>query len=225
MAEREKVARSKQHTVYKNAAGKRLPGSTTVLGVIDKPALKFWANTIGLEGIMIREYVDGLAEIGTLAHEMVHSYLRDKPMNLDDWAPNQVKAATVSYDKFREWALPRKIEVILAEEPMVSELYQFGGTPDIIARVDGVLTLIDIKTSKAIYDEHAWQVSSYCKLAEENHIGGESIKQGLIVQIGRNKEEGFTTKTLNEQQLFIGWQVFLDAIRLRASIRSATAKK
>src|SRR5438093_1588565 len=31
------------HTVYKNAAGKRVPGVTTILGILNKPALLKWA--------------------------------------------------------------------------------------------------------------------------------------------------------------------------------------
>lgn len=37
-----KIDLEAEHTVYKNAAGKRLPGVTTVLGNLDKPALRGW---------------------------------------------------------------------------------------------------------------------------------------------------------------------------------------
>ena len=35
---------SQAHTVYKTADGIRVPGVTTVLGVLNKPALIKWAN-------------------------------------------------------------------------------------------------------------------------------------------------------------------------------------
>ena len=43
--------RGRVHTVYKTKDGKRVPGVTTILGVINKPALVRWANNLGLQGI------------------------------------------------------------------------------------------------------------------------------------------------------------------------------
>ena len=50
--------RAKAHTAYKTAGGQRVPGVTTVLGVINKPALVPWANQLGLQGINSSTYVD-----------------------------------------------------------------------------------------------------------------------------------------------------------------------
>lgn len=231
MAEREKVARSKQHHVYKDADGKRVSGVTTILGVIEKPALKYWANNLGLEGILVNDYVDGLADIGTLAHEMIHANLNGLKMNYDDWTPNQIKAATNSYEQFLEWSSGREIEVIAAEVPLVSKRHKlvngdwlrpFGGTPDIIGQLDGVRTVIDIKTSKAVYDSHIWQVCAYRKLIEENGYG--DIAQGLIVQVGRSPGEGFTTRQITGDELERGWKVFLLAQQLREATKPSDWK-
>ena len=67
--------RSKVHTVYRLADGTKVPGVTTVLGVINKPQLVKWANNLGLQGIDSSSYVDATARIGTLAHEMIQEYL------------------------------------------------------------------------------------------------------------------------------------------------------
>ena len=73
--EKKIAKRAKAHTIYKLANGKRVPGVTTVLGIINKPALVKWANNLGLQGIDSTTYVDGTAKIGTLAHEMIQEYL------------------------------------------------------------------------------------------------------------------------------------------------------
>ena len=62
--------------MYKNKDGVRLPGVTTITGIEDKPALKYWGNKIGLQGIEIRNYVDGLARIGTLAHYLAECHVK-----------------------------------------------------------------------------------------------------------------------------------------------------
>ena len=57
--------RGRVHTVYKTKDGKRVPGVTTILGVINKPALVRWANNLGLQGIDSTNYVDATARCGT----------------------------------------------------------------------------------------------------------------------------------------------------------------
>ena len=47
-----KIDLDSPHQIYKNAAGKRLPGVTTILGVFDKPALKRWGLGMERDGIL-----------------------------------------------------------------------------------------------------------------------------------------------------------------------------
>jgi hypothetical protein len=63
--------KTKAHIIYKLADDSRVPGCTTICGILDKPALLEWANRIGLQGIEMRRYVDDKADIGTLAHDMI----------------------------------------------------------------------------------------------------------------------------------------------------------
>ena len=81
--EKKIAKRAKAHTIYKLANGKRVPGVTTVLGVINKPALVKWANNLGLQGIDSTTYVDETAKVGTLAHEMIQEYLGGPAWNRD----------------------------------------------------------------------------------------------------------------------------------------------
>ena len=66
---------ARQHTVYKLASGARVPGVTTVLSVLNKPALVPWANKLGLEGIDVRKYVDALALYKINVLHLQQSYL------------------------------------------------------------------------------------------------------------------------------------------------------
>ncbi|MBD3393661.1 MAG: hypothetical protein GF410_16730, partial [Chitinivibrionales bacterium] len=69
--ERHAAKKGKVHTRYYNKAGKQVPGTTTITGVMNKSALVKWANGLGLRGIDVKNYVDELATIGTLAHYMI----------------------------------------------------------------------------------------------------------------------------------------------------------
>jgi hypothetical protein len=197
-----KVAKTaKAHTSYFNKDGIRVPGCTTITGVMDKPALVAWANRIGLEGIEVGKYVDGLASIGTLAHYMIECRLTGKEADLGDYSLNQIEAAKIPYGKFLDWAKKNNLkreDFAVSEGQLVSEKYQFGGTVDICAVLHGKATLIDIKTCKGIFGEHKTQVAGgYRLLCEEAGYGAEQI---LILRIGRDESEGFEEVWVNKAE-------------------------
>ena len=154
----EKISRVKAHTKYYTQDGKRVPGVTTVLRVVNKPALVPWANKLGLQGIDTRKYVDRLASVGTLAHYWIEGLLlTGKDPDLSEWSQEQQDLDSNSVLKFLKWRGQHDLWVIETEKPLASETYRYGGTLDILADVDGRRGLIDIKTSKAIYDDHMYQ--------------------------------------------------------------------
>jgi len=200
--EKNSANKAKQHTVYKNKANKRVPGTTTITGVLDKPALKFWANKLGLEGIKVKEYVDDLASIGTLAHYMIECHVKNDIPNLDDYSKNQISSAETSFLKYLEWEKSVDIKYVGSELQLVSEKYQYGGTIDILAEINGVLTLVDIKTCKALYPDQDLQVGGgYFPLLIEN---GYDVKQAVIVRVGRSEAEGLNAeyKVINNLEGF-----------------------
>lgn len=150
----------KAHVIYKNSAGKRVPGVTTITSELgwNSRVLINWANNMGLEGVDTAKYVDDKADIGTLAHLMVTNQLQGIKTDTDDYSKNQIEAALNAVKSFDAWASDKKIEPVLIEKPMVSNIMNFGGTMDIYAKVDGSLELVDLKTGKGIYDEHLIQV-------------------------------------------------------------------
>lgn len=192
-----------KRAVYKLADGTRVPGVTTFLGVLNKPALIPWANKLGLQGIDSSKYVDNLADVGTLAHSMILAHLKEEGLDVSDYSQNQIDLANNSYSSYVEWEKHHKIEPILIETPLVSEEYRFGGTPDLLAKVDGVETLVDFKTSKALYPEHSIQVAAYWVLALEY---GYVIDNVLILRIGREADEGFEVKPV--KALKANWELF-----------------
>src|SRR5439155_21898181 len=51
----------KAHVRYYTSKGEQVPGVTTILSVLNKPALVSWANRMGLQGIDTHKYVDEAA--------------------------------------------------------------------------------------------------------------------------------------------------------------------
>ena len=196
--------RHRAHIIYRTKDGMRVPGTTTITGLLDKPALVGWANNLGLQGISSRDYVDSMAGVGTLAHAICVSMLTGElTENLDEYAPIEVRLARNSAAKFQVWLDEHEFKPILIEQPLVSEEHRFGGTVDLYGMLDGVHTLVDLKTGKAIYPEMVYQLAAYRQLLIEHGYPVDTVR---IVRIGRDESEGF------EEQIFgnldKAWRVF-----------------
>ena len=169
--------------------GTRVPSVTTILGVLAKPALVKWANGIGLRGIPIDKYVDEAARVGTLIHDLIECHLQKQEPDLTPYKSEQVSQAQKGLEKFKAWQTAVGFVPEAVEYKLISEKYRFGGTLDLLGRLaDGRKVLVDIKTAKAVYDEHWTQVAGgYTLLLEENDEHYDAV---LIVRIGRHDEEG-----------------------------------
>jgi len=209
--------RSQTHTRYYNKDGKQLPGVTTVLGVLAKPALVPWANGLGLQGINVREYVDVLATVGKLAHDIICCHNKGVPFKSDGQPLDLIDKVENCFLSYLSWEKQHTVEPILCEAPLVSELYGFGGTIDMFAKVDGIPTIVDYKTGKAIYAEHLYQVAAYRQLLSENDAIPSAVR---ILQIGRDETEGFSEKVLTDTTK--EWELFKHCLAIYKLQRKTT---
>ena len=158
---------------YAAPDGELVPSVTNVISILDKPALPRWSAKMvaetayrmrhSLPGMDESEAVDMLkgspwsksrraAERGT----DIHGYLEAL---LNQWVPDELSRDALPYkDAADEWLDQKQPETVATELTMFHPLY--AGTCDLVARVGGRLTIIDFKTSKAIYDEAALQLAA-----------------------------------------------------------------
>jgi len=201
--------RSKVHTKYYLKNGTQVSGVTTILGVLNKPALVNWANALGLQGIKVGAYVDALAGIGNIAHSMILAHNKGIKFETYGYAPDLIDRAENSFLSYLAWEKNHKVEPILCEQPLVSERYGYGGTIDFYGLIDAQRKINDYKTGKAIYPEHIYQVAAYRQLLEEN---GYPVEGAGILQIGRAEDEGFSERSLADTSR--EWQVFWHCLAL-----------
>jgi len=203
------MSKTKAHIRYKLKDGTIVPGVTTALGGLAKPALIIWANRMGLQGIDTTKYVDDKAQIGSLAHDMILCHFKGTDPDTADYTANQISAAENSFLSFLEWRKKYEIEPILTEAPLVSEKWRYGGTIDLYAKVDGTPILVDFKTGSGIYDEHFYQCAAYRQLLFENGYECPSVK---ILNIPRTEDESFKEET--KAGLVYEWEIFRAALEI-----------
>lgn len=203
------------HQVYKNSKGEKLPSVTTVLSLINKPAIPAWANRLGLEGVNYFDELKRTAKIGSLVHALAENFTSKTPVEWDKYTKEEIKkACTISKRFFEFVSLQDEFEPILSEGAFASDKFGYGGTLDLLCRLNGKITLLDYKTSSAIYGEMISQVSAYKRLAEEQ---GYKIEQVIILRFGREESEGYEYREISKKELKYGLKMFDCALKLYKS--------
>ena len=162
---------------YRNKAGEKVPSVTGITGRFkESGGLIWWAFRQGQANPTARtpyEATEKAANIGTLAHSMVELHIRgENPKDSMDFVlaeEDSRNKALQAFEAYLRWKRQSTIEIIDQEMQLVSEEFQFGGTPDAIGRFDGGLTLLDWKTSNKTYVDHMIQIAGYGILIEEHY--------------------------------------------------------
>lgn len=196
--------KTKAHTRYYRKSGELLPGTTTVLGILNKPALVAWANRMGLQGIDSTKYRDKAADVGTITHLLLMGHLTKQEVDLTEYAKQDIDTAMKCMESFLEWEKAHTLEPILVEKPLSSEIYGYGGTPDFFGLVNGVPELLDFKSSNGIWNEYFYQLAAYRQLIIE--AGYKDLNRARILRFSKESGTDFEDRLITgfdkEFQLF-----------------------
>jgi hypothetical protein len=167
--------------------GFQLPSVTTIISdCTEKPALVQWSANMVCQHIRencrqphsgfdpesafhvypadlekarfnFREVSKTALNIGSAVHQSIEDYLmtgQDPERTKED---DRILAGFVA---FLEWMEEHHVEVIGVEEMVIGNCW--AGTRDLKAKIDGVVSVVDFKTSKAIYaSEMGPQIAAY----------------------------------------------------------------
>ena len=224
-----KFEKTKAHQRYKLPDGTVVPGVTTVLGIMNKPALLNWAWKLGMEGIDFRKAKDQAADIGTIAHWLIECHLIGVEPDTGDFSPNDLDKAKLAVGKFIAWWEAGSFTLVSSEKQLVASVKPYyGGTLDIMARdIDGRVVLIDLKTSKAIYDEYWQQVAAYGELYEQNRsfdttIHEDSISRYMICRIGKEEVSNFEVQERTDLKRELN--IFVKCLELYKALHEKTTE-
>ena len=183
--------------LYETPEGNKYPSITTILSVRNKKGLMEWRKKVGND---VANYVARTAaNRGTKVHHMCEDYLNndfDEEKHKKDFLPyclfGQLKASLT------------KVDNIHAQEAgLYSDKYRVAGRVDCIAEYDGVLSIIDFKTSTKErnddWNENYYiQCSAYAEMYEERT--GTEINQIVILCV---TEDGTVQEFVKEKYDFL----------------------
>jgi len=128
---------------YATPAGELYPSITSILGEFSKASIQEWRKRVGETEA---NKISGKASRrGTSVHSVCESYIKNEDGFLDGQTPNIIELF-----KTIEPFLERVDNIHGVELALYSDHFGVAGRTDLIAEFDGVLSVIDYKTSNKI---------------------------------------------------------------------------
>ena len=183
---------------YITPDGNKYPSITTVLSTRNKKGLFEWRKRVGED---VANHISRTsASRGTKVHQMCEDYLNN---NFDI---EKHKKNFLPYCLFQQLStnVLCKIDNIRAQEiGLYSDKYKLAGRVDCIAEYDGVLSVIDFKTStrerKEEYNENYYiQTSAYAEMFEERT--GTPINQIVVLVV---TEDGVVQEFVKDKKEYV----------------------
>lgn len=186
------VSKTDLHQRYVTKDGKVVPGTTTVIDILGLKTgpLLGWNRKLMREGKDPEAMLNYYADIGTYAHALVEEHIRKQlgeenavAVIRDEYSKEVQDQGEIGFESFLLWEDEHKVVYHASEQQLASEKYRYGGTIDILANVDGVDFVIDLKTSNQVHTGHIIQIAAYWSLYNEN--SGEN-RRAMVLKIGKN---------------------------------------
>jgi hypothetical protein len=169
---------------------------------IGKEYLMFWAAKLG-QSEFVKARNDATT-IGSIVHEMIENLLingTDLDMSYK-LSPDQKSKVDRAYNNFKRWldklhSLGYNIDYIYGTEVSTVSPY-YGGTIDLLARINGKNYIIDFKTSKVIAPEYIMQTCAYMWNVNNGYCSIDIHIDGIgIIRVDKEKDS-FEDLFLNE---------------------------
>jgi hypothetical protein len=179
------------------------PSITTVLSIRKKEGLMEWRKRVGNE---VANYVAGKAAArGTKVHHMCEDYLNNVSIDYPEkWKKHEKDFLPLClFNQLKEKVLVNISDIYAQECGLYSDKYKVAGRVDCIAKYNGVLSIIDFKTSTRERSD-AWnenyyiQGSAYAEMFTE--LTGIDISQVVILVV---TEDGTVQEFIKDKSDFL----------------------
>lgn len=169
---------------YVTPEGKKLPSVTTVVGAQKKEAIMAWRQRVGEE--VANKVSRQATSRGTNMHTMCEYYLNNEPKPPGVVMPD-AKEMFISIKPY----LNKINNIHYQEVGLWSSQLGLAGRVDCIGEYEGVLSVIDFKTSKKVKKredilDYFWQTTAYALMYEE--LVGQPIHDLVIIMAVDNEQ-------------------------------------
>jgi len=158
-----KITLPDEHWYQSNNTGTWLPSVTALLDAYPKgAAYTMWLKQTGMNASQILKEA---GELGSEVHNAIDlfakqgelSYLSADGKDMYTWSAWELICKAM---EFFQMAQP---EIIAHEFSFANDELGYGGTIDMVCRLNGAIWLIDYKSGNAVYESHFLQIAAYAK--------------------------------------------------------------
>jgi hypothetical protein len=165
--------RNFQH--FKDTAGYEIEGRwyprvTSIISIKAKSALyRYYAEQENFKAAE-RKTLQSAKE-GILVHDTIESILNGQPTQI----PQEIKPSIEAFLQFWD---NNRIVPLKIEERVKSDKHWYAGTLDLLAEINGVLGIVDIKTSFAVFRDYNLQTAAYLNALTE--AGFKNLERWIL---------------------------------------------
>jgi CRISPR/Cas system-associated exonuclease Cas4 (RecB family) len=164
---------------------------------------RWLANADGYEET--QEYMKERGEIGTKVHDLCEK-IANREVSLVGMEKELEDEIYKKAKGFQNFLGDKNIKVIDTEFVVFCKEFNYAGRCDLLVDIDGERVLIDLKTSKGVYDKHRLQLMLYRYGLEE---GGVDIDKCAVLLL-KNKDFEFVEveyhpELVRAQNVFYEW--------------------
>jgi genome maintenance exonuclease 1 len=191
---------------YQIPSGEWFPSITTVLSIKEKPWLANWKNMLGNQA---QKETDRCAERGTAVHKMAEHYLNNNAAPMKGFDLEHIKL--FNQLKFHL----NKLNNIRAQEvPLYSTDLRVAGRADCIAEYNGVLSIVDFKTSnnnktKETIEDYFIQCTGYAIMYNElyqepieNIVILMAVERGMVPLVFQEPIDAYVRPLIERINIF-----------------------
>lgn len=186
---------------YFTPEGNAYPSITTVLGILGKEAIIAWRQRVGEEEA--NKVSRQASTRGTAVHKLAEDYVDNKP----DWKGKHMPANIATFNSIKT-VLDEKLDNVWMQEVFLySDRLKCAGQVDCIGEWEGVLSIVDFKTSRRVKKKeditnYFIQMCFYAAAFLERT--GIAIKQAVVVMaVDDNEPLIFKVNTFDYLEHFI----------------------
>ena len=185
--------------VYVTPEGNVYPSITSILGRKPKPGIEEWKERIGYQEA--NKIMKESAALGTMVHSLCEDYLYNEKLKCED------QEAISVFNRLR-FLLGNIDNIHGIEIPLHSDILKVAGTADCVAEYNGVLSVIDFKTSRKPKREdwiEDYFIQAFFYSAAFFEMTGALPEQIVILVAVRNSfEVQVFRKPFKEMDIYIG---------------------
>ena len=186
---------------YFTPEGNAYPSITTVLGILGKEAIIAWRQRVGEEEA--NKVSRQASTRGTAVHKLAEDYVDNKP----DWKGKHMPANIATFNSIKT-VLDEKLDNVWMQEVFLySDRLKCAGQVDCIGEWEGVLSIVDFKTSRRVKKKeditnYFIQMCFYAAAFLERT--GIAIKQAVVVMaVDDNEPLIFKVNTFDYLEHFV----------------------